>query len=323
MLTISVAARASLSTNTMRRTLLLRPSSLATAAFTTTTTTTTTNPTIRRRRLLRRRAVNPEATMAGTVKLYDRHVFVLDPVRGHELWPTHVEESSFLLIADYKKAQKALTAAAGAAGTVGKMFTLKFTVAEALGHALAAPSDEENPAITFKDHGLHTVLLFSPTAPSLAIRGLTKADIPTLVKLLVTKENYSAALPSALPSQVIIQPLPGKDLFVCAHASRDIRCKTCGPRLVGWLKEEAIKAAKSGSGEDEVRIWPSSHVGGHMHAGNVLVFPSGDWYGQVNDPAKAQLVLEKKGVEDDLKKLWRGRIGLNQMQQDELVSEGN
>jgi|EP00624_Nannochloropsis_granulata_P005734 hypothetical protein len=58
-----------------------------------------------------------------------------------------------------------------------------------------------------------------------------------------------------------------------------------------------------------------------MHAGNVLVFPSGDWYGQVNDPARAQLVLEKEGVEEDLKKLWRGRMGLSQMQQDELVSE--
>ncbi len=63
-------------------------------------------------------------------------------MRGHELWPTHLEESSFLLIADYTKAQKALlTAAAGAAGTEEKMFTLKFTVAEALGHALAAPRD--------------------------------------------------------------------------------------------------------------------------------------------------------------------------------------
>jgi hypothetical protein len=66
-------------------------------------------------------------------------VFVLDPVRGHELWPTHLEESSFLLIADYTKAQKALLTAGAAGGE--KTFTLKFTLAEALGHPLAAPSD--------------------------------------------------------------------------------------------------------------------------------------------------------------------------------------
>lgn len=60
----------------MRRALLLRPSSLATAAFASTTTTTTTTLTTRRRRLLRRRAINPEAPMAGTVKLYNRHVRV-------------------------------------------------------------------------------------------------------------------------------------------------------------------------------------------------------------------------------------------------------
>jgi len=53
-----------------------------------------------------------------------------------------LEESSFLLIADYTKAQKALmTAAAGAAETEEKMFTLKFTIAEAIGHPLAAPGD--------------------------------------------------------------------------------------------------------------------------------------------------------------------------------------
>lgn len=48
-----------------------------------------------------------------------------------------------MLIADYTKAQKALltAAAAGAAGTGEKTFTLKFTVAEALTHPLAAPSD--------------------------------------------------------------------------------------------------------------------------------------------------------------------------------------
>ena len=73
-------------------------------------------------------------------------VFVLDPVRGHELWPTHLEESSFLLIADYTKAQEALLTAAAAAGKEeggekAKMWMLKFTVAEALGHPLAAPSD--------------------------------------------------------------------------------------------------------------------------------------------------------------------------------------
>jgi len=70
---LSIAAGASLPRRAST-TLLLRPSSLATVAFATTTTTTTTSPTTRRRRLLRRRAVNPEAPMAGTVKLYDRHV---------------------------------------------------------------------------------------------------------------------------------------------------------------------------------------------------------------------------------------------------------
>lgn len=84
--------------------------------------------------------------MAGTVKKYDRHIFILDPVRGHLLWPTHLEESSFLLVGEYSQAQKALLRAAKEGGEEkgkekGVKYALKFTVAEALGHPLAAPKD--------------------------------------------------------------------------------------------------------------------------------------------------------------------------------------
>lgn len=66
-----------------------------------------------------------------------------------------------MLIADYTKAQKALLTAAAAEkeeAEKAKMWTLKFTVAEALGHPLAAPSDgtwyEKDLVFTFFSRGI-------------------------------------------------------------------------------------------------------------------------------------------------------------------------
>lgn len=69
-------------------------------------------------------------------------VFILDPFRGHENWPTYLEESRFLLVADYMQAQRALLKAADSrSGEQERAWTLKFNVAEALNHPLGAPSD--------------------------------------------------------------------------------------------------------------------------------------------------------------------------------------
>ncbi|KAH9578045.1 Thioredoxin-like ferredoxin [Trypanosoma melophagium] len=58
-------------------------------------------------------------------------------------------------------------------------------------------------------------------------------------------------------------------VFVCSHRSRDNRCGYCGAILVDLLRQ-SIKTKK---GDDEsIHVYPCSHVGGHMYAGNVLVY---------------------------------------------------
>ena len=188
---------------------------------------------------------------------------------------------------------------------------------------------DDDPALTFKDHHLHTALLYSLSSPPTALRGIHKKDIPTLVQILAQEEDYLSALTHTLPSfsssasPPTLQKLQGKDMFVCAHASRDARCKACGPPLVEWLKQAAA-TDKENKENEEVRVWPSSHVGGHVHAGNVLVFPGGHWYGKVNDCEKAKILLQKDEKEDplrhpELKGHWRGKMGLNEIEQDELA----
>lgn len=82
------------------------------------------------------------------------------------------------------------------------------------------------------------------------------------------------------------QPVEGFHVTVCTHVARDDRCGECGPLLV-----EAFREAAAEGGYDEVAIHPSSHVGGHRYAGNVLVYPGGTWYGYVQ-PGDVGSILE-------------------------------
>ncbi|PWU97698.1 hypothetical protein C4B63_14g35 [Trypanosoma cruzi] len=57
-------------------------------------------------------------------------------------------------------------------------------------------------------------------------------------------------------------------IFVCSHRSRDGRCGYCGAVLVELLRQ-SIRAKKSD--DDTIHVYPCSHVGGHIYAGNVLM----------------------------------------------------
>ncbi|KEG13056.1 sucraseferredoxin-like family protein [Trypanosoma grayi] len=58
-------------------------------------------------------------------------------------------------------------------------------------------------------------------------------------------------------------------VFVCAHRTRDSRCGYCGAVLVDLLRQSM--KTKEGSNEF-VHVYPCSHIGGHIYAGNVLVY---------------------------------------------------
>lgn len=74
-------------------------------------------------------------------------------------------------------------------------------------------------------------------------------------------------------------------VLVCVHGARDARCGECGPPLLQKLRRAVVEA-----GLDDVRVWGSSHVGGHKYAGNVLIYPEGVWYGRVR-PQDAERIV--------------------------------
>jgi hypothetical protein len=103
-------------------------------------------------------------------------------------------------------------------------------------------------------------------------------------------------------------------VFVCAHGTRDERCGICGPPLVGAFRK-VLRELKSPT---RTFVYPCSHVGGHIYAGNVLIFPSGDWYGLVTPELVPQLVDRHLVRSEVLWECWRGRVGLTPEEQRKL-----
>ncbi len=132
--------------------------------------------------------------------------------------------------------------------------------------------------------------------------GLSVQDIPDLVAGCLAGGAASRTLPN--------EPLQGRYVFVCSHGERDPRCGQCAPSLIAAL--EAQLHAKGLAGD--VHVHRTSHVGGHAYAGNVLIYPEGDWYGYVSPADIPRLVEEHLMGGAIVWDLWRGRMGVTPAQ---------
>jgi len=138
-------------------------------------------------------------------------------------------------------------------------------------------------------------------------QGVQENDISLLVEEILVNQQVAATIPH--------QPLTRQYVVVCIHGRRDIRCGECGPPLIKAL--ETILAAQQLA--DKMVVCGSSHVGGHMFAGNVLIYPSGDWYGYVT-PADVPRLVEHVAQGKIVQDLWRGRMGMSQQEQVDFIT---
>ncbi|KAL5633989.1 hypothetical protein ACGC1H_005989 [Rhizoctonia solani] len=101
------------------------------------------------------------------------------------------------------------------------------------------------------------------------------------------------------------------DVYVCTHGARDCRCGDIGGEIA-----QALRAMK----RPDLRVFDIGHVGGHKWAGNVIVFPSGDWYGNLRPEDVPQLVEHITGPDriEPWWAHWRGRMGLTKDMQNAL-----
>ncbi len=132
------------------------------------------------------------------------------------------------------------------------------------------------------------------------------ADV--LRQLEVARRDDPAAARTALLEQAPdlvhdVDPL----YLVCTHGRHDACCAVRGRPLV-----DALHALRPG------RVWETTHVGGDRFAANLVVAPTGEFYGRVL-PGDAADLVEHAERDEVVPGLMRGRMGLVPVAQAALV----
>ncbi|KAL2320169.1 hypothetical protein Fmac_029138 [Flemingia macrophylla] len=215
--------------------------------------------------------------LAGTVDAYDRHVFLC--YGSHVSWPPRVEAS------DADPLPKRLAASFKARKNDIAVKT-KITVCEAREEAGFSDGD---------------VLIFPEM---IKYRGLEESNIDSFFEdVLINGKPWTAGVPEVLS---------GSHVYVCAHASRDVRCGVCGPVLINKLNEEIeLRGLK-----DQISVTACSHIGGHKYAGNVIIYSPGadgkimgHWYGYVTPDDVSELLDKHIAKGEVIQRLLRGQMG--------------
>ncbi|KAI0071666.1 hypothetical protein K474DRAFT_581457 [Panus rudis PR-1116 ss-1] len=115
-----------------------------------------------------------------------------------------------------------------------------------------------------------------------------------------------------------------RHLYVCTHAERDCRCGETGGQVYDALRSEVARRGLA----NQIKVGAVAHVGGHKYAGNLLVYPDGEWLGQLHAEHVSGILdaLMERQIQVDLASsplcppFWRGRMGLDKEEQLNLIA---
>jgi hypothetical protein len=93
-----------------------------------------------------------------------------------------------------------------------------------------------------------------------------------------------------------------REVVVCTHGSRDVCCGKFGYPVYDLLRRRYAAPGR-------LRVWRTSHIGGHRFAPTLLDFPEGRYWGRV-EPAVADSLMLRRGPVSDLRPFYRGWSGL-------------
>ncbi len=92
-----------------------------------------------------------------------------------------------------------------------------------------------------------------------------------------------------------------RDVLVCTHGRRDRCCGSWGTEL--WQELSTLDLG------DDVRLWRTSHTGGHRYAATMVVLPEGTAWGFA-DAGSAMRVLRRDGPVTEVLAGYRGCAGM-------------
>ena len=96
---------------------------------------------------------------------------------------------------------------------------------------------------------------------------------------------------------------PVVDLLICGHGRRDRCCGSSGTRLISQIRDA------DPFDQGPVRLWRTSHTGGHRFAPTMVVLPEGTVWGFA-DSDMAERLIQRSGMLGDLLHRYRGCSGL-------------
>ncbi|ETI55727.1 hypothetical protein F443_01628 [Phytophthora nicotianae P1569] len=259
-------------------------------------------------------AANEEKSEAlfieGSVRPYQRHYVIVEPENTDpNAWPAKLERTPEHILSSYMAALVKLYD-----GDITKVKKSPLLVTAAIpytGVCSGGLRNSEKPIE--REEGAHDILVFPDFV---RVHNVLPSQISTLVSKSLEKD---LDLPAVLEQENLqyTRMENAYHMMVCGHAARDERCGCKGPELLEWLKNSATGANKP------LNLWTSSHYGGHRYAAACIVYPSGDWFGLLNEEDKAKGMLDAMNDEDPLRiyELWRGRMGLTANEMHQAVKE--
>jgi hypothetical protein len=95
-----------------------------------------------------------------------------------------------------------------------------------------------------------------------------------------------------------------RDLLVCVHGSHD---KCCAKYGLPFYREAIATIAQLNheQGTQPIRLWQTSHFGGHRFAPTLIDFPTGRYYGRLNQTV-LQSIMTRSGDLQTLSTAYRG-----------------
>jgi len=246
--------------------------------------------------------------MLGSVKPYDRHVVICVPPHSDAEWERdigdHADQFPYNLNTHIEAIMKVNKPPRASKGTEASAETVVFEESSAK-KALKVRVTAMVLAASDAIHSGQAQILVYPDNLSFSLTPDQVASFADfVVQPLPLRESPS------LVEYVHNEPLFKKLVLVCVHGSRDKRCGRAGPQVISELErllEEktttdastttastitttTTSSASAAVLPTDVIVRGSSHIGGHVYAGTMIVYPEGQWYGRITKHNSAELL---------------------------------
>ncbi|MGD1896141.1 MAG: sucrase ferredoxin [Phormidesmis sp.] len=113
---------------------------------------------------------------------------------------------------------------------------------------------------------------------------------------------------------------PHREMLVCTHTQVDLACGRFGTPLYRQLRKQYGQPDQASEEQpyqqlnQPLRVWQTTHFGGHQFAPTLIDLPTGQFWGHLTPEVMSQLV-ERTGDPEKMKPFYRGWAGVNRFEQ--------